>query len=350
MCIASSAVVIRSIKTASFAAGRYVGLSRFIGQTTWRRRRLLILCYHGVSLRDEHEWNPGLYVSPSTLLHRMQQLERGQCTVLPLGEAVERLYREDLPDRAVALTFDDGYYDFAAKAWPILAQFGYPATVYFPTLRSEHNFPVVNLVLSYVLWKGRRSVLPGAGLEGFDSVDYPLATPAQRQQVLARFDAHIRASRPSLAQKDDRVRQLARRLGVDYDELCEARLFTVMRANEVADFSSRGVDFELHTHRHRTPEDPALFADEIRENRLRLEPMIGRPAVHFCYPSGVTHPGYLEVLEAAGIQTATTTRPGIADATSHRLLLPRFVDTNLTTDAEFDAWLQGLAPWIRQVA
>ena len=39
------------------------GASRLLSGSAWRRHRLLILCYHGVSMYDEHEWE-GLYISP----------------------------------------------------------------------------------------------------------------------------------------------------------------------------------------------------------------------------------------------------------------------------------------------
>ena len=67
------------------------------------------------------------------LQRRLEVLRRLDCSVLPLGEALARLYRGELPPRAVALTFDDGYFDFKARALPLLRRFGYPATVYVTT-------------------------------------------------------------------------------------------------------------------------------------------------------------------------------------------------------------------------
>src|SRR2546426_384459 len=95
---------------------RAVGGFRSIAASAWRRRRLLILCYHGVSLQDEHEWNPELFVTPEFLRRRFEILRDGGYVVLPLGEAVLKLRRGTLPPRCVALTFDDGFYNFYAAA------------------------------------------------------------------------------------------------------------------------------------------------------------------------------------------------------------------------------------------
>lgn len=342
-----SLMVLNSLASASSWVGKLSGVRQVVGRSGWRRRRLLILCYHGISLADEHQWNSGLYVSRETFARRLDLLEQHKCAVLPLGEAVERLHRGDLPERAVALTFDDGYFDFLRQAWPLLREHGFPATVYLTTLRCEHNFPIVNLALSYVLWKRRTAVLHGAGVPGLGEATYPLETPAQRADVLTQINQYLQRNPQTLAAKDDIVRTLGRRLDFDYDEMVKARLLTLMNPAEITELASQGVDFQLHTHRHRTPRDPARFLEEVQQNSWRIEKMTGVRPTHFCYPSGVHYPEYLPVLASERVVSATTTKPGIADVTDHPLLLPRFVDTDRITDLKFESWLHGFAPLIR---
>lgn len=136
----------------------------FARESAWRRKRLLILGYHGVSTHDEHEWDGELYMPPSLVRERFETLRRGQYQVLPLGEAVSRLYDGSLPPRAVAITFDDGAYDFYTHARPLLEEFSFPATVYLTSYYSRYQRPVFNTMLRYLFWKGRDKTLDATGL------------------------------------------------------------------------------------------------------------------------------------------------------------------------------------------
>ena len=71
--------------------------------------------------------------------------------------------------------------------------------------------------------------------------------------------------------------------------------------------------------------------------------MTGANATHFCYPSGVHDPAFLPWLEELGVVSATTCQPGIATRASHRLLLPRLLDTSVLSVVEFEGWLAGAA-------
>ncbi len=337
--------MVSAIKRSSFAVSRQLGLMRLVSASAWRRQRLLVLCYHGVSLADEHEWNPMLYTSPGTLARRFAILKAAGCAVLPLGEAAGRLYAGSLPDRAVVLTFDDGFYDFKAKAMPLLEASRYPSTLYVPTQRCEQNYPVARLLVSYVLWKHRGAALDARGIDGLNRV-YSLASGIERERAVADMTARMQRENLGPAAKDVVARQILERLGIDYDAVLASRILRLMTPPEVAAISRGGVDVELHTHRHRTPVDPDAFLDEVRLNRQKLREMTGRTPSHFCYPSGVYRASYLPKLQSEGIATATTCDPNLASRSSHRLLLPRFVDNEAVSDIEFEAWITGAAIWM----
>jgi peptidoglycan/xylan/chitin deacetylase (PgdA/CDA1 family) len=334
--------MIASIKRSSFALSKRLGLSRLVARSAWRRQRLLILCYHGIALDDEHRWHDTLFVSAAHFQRHLALLRHNGCAVLPLGDALQRLYARELPERAVVLTFDDGYYDFQARAWPLLQQSGYPATVYLTTARVEHNFPIVNLFVSYMLWLARERQLDGRGIVGLEG-RHSLQTRESRDRLVARMDRAIQARGMTATQKDTVAATIARCLDLDYEALLASRVLTLLRRDEVAALSAQGLDVQLHTHLHRTPEDATLFVDDVLRNRDIIEQTTGRRPTHLCYPSGMYRMAYLPALRREGLASATTCDPGIAACAVDPLLLPRFMDTSAITDVEFEAWVSGVA-------
>src|SRR5262249_57544793 len=90
---------------------------------------------------------------------RMALLKKRGCAVLPLGEAIQRLYKNDLPENCVALTFDDGNYDFYKVAYPILRELNFPATLYLTTFYVRYNRPVFDAIGSSMPSKVRKTPL-----------------------------------------------------------------------------------------------------------------------------------------------------------------------------------------------
>lgn len=332
------------IKRRVLGASSRFGLLNGVRDSAWRQRRLLILCYHSISIDDEHEWSGTYSMSPRLLESRLRMLRDGGYNVLPLGEAIRRLYEGTLPPRSVVLTFDDGLFDFQARAWPLLQQFGFPATVYLTTYYSEYNKPIFGLLCSYVLWRARmRGTAPDThALLGY-STRWSLATAAGRARAHRELMDFAEREQLSLPERTDLAERLTELLGDDYAAIREKRILTVMTNAEAAAMARDGVDVQLHTHRHRTPNDHALFLREIADNRARIDPIRGDAARHFCYPSGVYHDAFLPWLREAGVQTATTCDPGLASPRSEPLLLPRLVDTSFLSALDVEGWLTGVS-------
>lgn len=333
--------MLKALKRSVLFAAREVGVFRLAAQSAWRRRRLLILCYHGISLRDEHHWRPGLYVTEETLANRLAHLRSGGYAVLPLGEGLHRLYSGTLPERSVAITFDDGMYDFYARAHPLIAPYGYPVTLYLPTCYCEEDVPVFDFICPYVLWRARGNVLGSAGSDIGVTLD--LRTERSRATTMKTITEFTRRHRLSLHDRNELIASLARKLGVDYDSLLRDRVLQQMRPQEVAEMSSAGVSIQLHTHDHYSPVDRKSFEQQIVENRRSICAMCGTESTHFCYPKGAYRPEFLPWLADLKIVSATTCDRGFAAPDSHPLVLPRFLDSSDVSEIVFESWLAGVA-------
>lgn len=333
--------MLRALKLSLLRAARALGVFNAVARSRHRSQRLLILCYHGISMEDEHQWAPGLFMSADVFESRLERLRRGGYRVLPLGEAVARLRLGTLPPRSVAITFDDGNVDFNRQAWPLLEEYGLPATVYLTTYYCERNLPVFPLILSFLLWKGR-GTRAQVELASGESMLVDATSVESRRRAESMLLALADDEGMSALEKDNLARNVARALGIDYDDLTERRLLHIMNPDEVRELAAHGVDFQLHTHRHRSPLDEESYRAELTLNGARIAAMTGTIPRHFCYPSGTLKPQFEHWLGAEGVASATTCEPGIATRASHSLRLPRLLDHSGLTDIEFDAWLCGL--------
>ena len=338
-------------KQALLNSARGVTLFRRFAASKWRGDRLLILCYHGISLSDEHLWNPGLYIDLATFRSRMQLLRDSKCNVLPLDEALTRLETGTLPPRSVVLTFDDGSYDMYALAAPVLREFGFPATVYLTTYYCRRQVPVFDTICSYLIWSGRGKTLCLDGIlpEG-GSVH--LAGHAEWRDVFQRIWRNVRVINMSASAKDDLAEQLAKQLGIDYADIRRRRVLCIMAAAEAAEIARQGLSLQLHTHSHRTPRNRDLFVREIRENAAEIAAITGSQTAlrHFCYPSGDYAPEFFGWLRELGVRSATTCDPGLMSRGTDPMQIPRLLDAPTVSEVDFESWLAGFTPWLRSRA
>jgi peptidoglycan/xylan/chitin deacetylase (PgdA/CDA1 family) len=333
-----------SLKESIFRVASVTGAMTLVRDSEWRRRRLMILCYHGVSMEDEHEWSSDLYVTQDHLRERVRGLREGGYTILSLTDATERLYAGTLPKRAVALTFDDGAIDFERRALPVLREFNAPATVFLTTYYCLNRFPVFHTILSYVLWKGRDCGVDLSTVIG-DTAPLLVSSTDVRNATDLRIKNYAEAKRLDAAQKDALVGRIAAAMRIDYEAIRARGTLQLMTPETVRALPRDLIDVQLHTHRHRAPLNHALFIREIRDNEEAITKLVGVDRMHeyFCYPSGEYHGQFFDWLRECRVKYATTCVPNIATPASEPMLLPRLVDTMGQTQLAFDASLTGFA-------
>lgn len=334
--------MLKKFKQATLKSLKTTGVTSLVHNSRWRRERLLILAYHGISTHDEHLWDDSMFMPAAVFARRLELIKRSGCQVLPLAEAVTRLYTNTLPDRSVAITFDDGTQDFYRTAFPLLREYNFPVTVYLSTFYADFNRPVFDVMAAYLLWRGRAGLLSLRHLMGRDET-IELRSGSAREHALNLIRDFTTAQNLSAAEKDSLLAQTAEDLQVDYRELVARRAIHLLNQDEIKSLADQGVDFQLHTHRHRTPMNRELFLREVDENRQRIQQITGLDATHFCYPSGVYDTAFLPWLREAGVTSATTCDFGLASRSYDSLLLPRLVDVSSLSEIEFEGWLSGIS-------
>lgn len=305
----------------------FLTMARSTGLATVARRatrsKLRILGYHGLWVTPGFEFGNCMYLAPEMFEARMAMLSNSGLPVLPLGEALDRLGDGSLPDAAVAITIDDGWVSTLTHMLPILEKYRLPATLYATTWYAGRDLPVVNVAVEYLKAAAGRHDIDG---------------PAKIAEIEAL----------PLAERLAALRAFGNALGID-EAWLETRQFHIMSADELAEAHRRGLDVQLHTHRHIEIDSQVdALPEEIAENRAFLRAAIGDlPFSHFCYPSGVSHPEARSLLAASGVRSATLVTPGLNGPDADPYALRRFLDGRNISDAEFHAYLSGVLYYAR---
>jgi peptidoglycan/xylan/chitin deacetylase (PgdA/CDA1 family) len=241
--------------------------------------------------------------------------------VLPLDEAIDRLYLGSLPPRSLALTFDDGYADNAEVAAPLLRRHQLPCTFFVATGFLDGGCMWNDIVIQAVRHAPGPQLQAGT-VQGVELGSHSLDGWAARRTALDAIIARVKYLEP--AHRLDVVRALAEAVGAP-----PARS-EMMRSNQVAELARLGFGIGGHTVNHpilaRLDERAAL--SEMTEGRERLRAITGRPVTLFAYPNGKPGTDYqaatVQLARRCGFQAAVSTAWGSATARSDRYQLPRF--------------------------
>ncbi len=87
----------------------------------------VILQYHHVAIDTPHSTS----VTPAQFASHLALLKQHNFTVISLQRLIDaQKSQQNLPDKSVVITFDDGYQNNADNAHPLLKQYGYPYTIF----------------------------------------------------------------------------------------------------------------------------------------------------------------------------------------------------------------------------
>jgi exopolysaccharide biosynthesis WecB/TagA/CpsF family protein len=183
----------RALRAAAAATGRLAGAGDPLGPR--------ILCYHGVSPDPGDEWT----VTPAALAAQMAWVASTR-TPVSLDRIVAWMRGEaDLPPKAMAVTFDDGYRDVLEHAAPILAAAGVPGAVFVCTALASAGPSAASR--DYALL---RPVLDWNGIRDLRDAGWTIGSHTRTHPVLSRLPGE--AVRHELA---DSRSELSDRLGFD---------------------------------------------------------------------------------------------------------------------------------------
>ncbi|HUK48416.1 MAG TPA: polysaccharide deacetylase family protein [Terriglobales bacterium] len=230
--------------------------------------------------------------------------------------------KKELPRRAVAITFDDGYTDNLEVAVPILNALGLSATFYVAVDCVEKRTLPWVAKLRWAFYRSNKSFWANG----------------KGKLNLATFEERDRA----FLEACDECCQLAGEGQQRFVEKIELQLETELPANsarlimsweQVRELLRRGHIVGSHTMTH---PNMAYVSDselkvEFAESKRRLEEQLSIPIVHFAYPCPAMSPCWIErtvkASREAGYETAVTVTNGPVRRGNDPLSLRRVMPT-----------------------
>jgi peptidoglycan/xylan/chitin deacetylase (PgdA/CDA1 family) len=226
----------------------------------------------------------------------------------------------NLPDRAVAVTFDDGYADNFENAAPVLDRFGVPGAFYATIKNVETSTPPWYCRLRHAFHVSPRKDWPDA----LEERHWPMGTRAERHE------SFLVASRRLAKQSGEpQMRTL-----VQIENELEVQPLGIAGAPMMSWDQLRGlvkgghiVGSHTMTHPNLAYVDDAVVRTELKESKRAMEEHLGSPVVHFSYPSPILQPhfneGTIEHARQLGYETSVTCVPGVVRLGQEPLALRR---------------------------
>jgi peptidoglycan/xylan/chitin deacetylase (PgdA/CDA1 family) len=250
---------------------------------------LVIAMYHGftdepASRRIEN--HEGKH-TPADVFRRQVAWLAGHYTILSLSDVVRRRAEgRPLPRRAAVITIDDGYQSVARVAFPVLREFGAPATVFLATEFVDDGVPLWTDRVEYAIGTSSRAAVvwrSGAGAMRWElsSDEARRAADRQARTAIKRLPQDEQAS--AVAALEEAAGCCLR------DAPAPSAIYRPMSWADARALAESGlIRFGSHTHAHvilsRTTR--ARAARELATSKAIIESRLGQPCDLFCYPNG----------------------------------------------------------------
>lgn len=251
---------------------------------------------------------PPMALKEDTFRTLMERLS-ARYYVMALDEAVLKIREGSLPERVIALTFDDGYLDNFYCALDILLQRGLPATFFVPVCQVEGQTAYWWDELYFFMKRSPKDFCLWARGN----------TPASIQTVVNTWTqkkvAEIEILGRSLVRTINSFSPGARsaflsEMGKTFGHYEGPRL--LMNREELRNLVGKGFFLGSHSSSHvpLTDLDDREVETEIHGSRCKLQEYFGSEIASFCYPRGSWNEDLSRLVEQAGYACAVTTEFG----------------------------------------
>lgn len=274
-----------------------------------RDNNILILAYHRVN--DFENDVLDMAISPNTFEEQIKYLQR-HYHILSLDEAVKILKESDkIPEKAVVLTFDDGYKDNFDLAFPIVKKYHIPITVFVSVGDVESSKPfwwdqIINSVYD--------TNKIGINLNSFGLGEFKLRTKAEKRVAVHTIINKLKEFVPSKREKV--IKHFEQLLQTNSSSSNGSH---AMKWTEIEQLQRHGITIGSHglSHTILSRLNNSIAEFEICESKEILEKRLHSEIQYFAYPNGRPedlNDRIIKTLKKAGYTAACTWIHGYNDS------------------------------------
>jgi peptidoglycan/xylan/chitin deacetylase (PgdA/CDA1 family) len=269
--------------------------------------RFAVLTYHRVAPPASRPWlYPGLLsATPAQFAEQMEMLRR-QFRPISMHELLAAHRGSTvLPPRAVLVTVDDGYMDFAEYGWPVLRRLDIPVTLFVPTAfpgRDASGFWWDDL------WSAVRSMPAGAKVETTCGVLTGVPVEQRVEEARRLIECHKQMLHSDVLASVDSICEGSRTADGDRG---------VLNWQELRRLAAEGVTLAPHTRNHplltRVPDE--VLQAELASSRDDLHRYVEEDGSVLgniiAYPAGAHSDHVRQAASANDFELGFTTERGV---------------------------------------
>ncbi len=292
----------------------------------------------------EGQTNSG--ISPDHLRSCLRYLTVNGYTFVSLEEIILSLKnRIALPEKAVAFTMDDGFFEQGSVAAPIFLEFNCPLTFFVITGLLDKTLWTWDAKVSWIIDNSKTNCIT----VNFEDEKLDITLGDKKSCSLAREKIRNIIKEMDAEDLPLLINRLAEAAGVAVPE-APPSCYRPLDWDMARELESRGVQFAPHskTHRILSKLNRQSAAEEITDSWDTLERELSDPLKIFCYPTGRTldfGPREIEILKKENFLGAVSTMPGYIESRenfdNNFYRIPRLVvPDNMVDFMQYCSWIE----------
>jgi peptidoglycan/xylan/chitin deacetylase (PgdA/CDA1 family) len=206
---------------------------------------------------------------------------------------------KSLPQKAVAITFDDGYLDNYLYAYPFLKEHHIPATIFLTTGPIESN--------TLYWWDKIGYIIAHTSISQFNLSElgnFSLHSQKDKSRIQEEITEALKLVRED--RKDFLISQLSKISGVEIPLNVAKGL--ILSWDQIKDMSNNGISFGAHTVNHpiltNIPLERARW--EIIQSKIDIENVLNKNVSLFSYPNGDFNADIISIVKESGFICAVS--------------------------------------------